>query len=175
MTATPGPARPRLEPELVPRRDVLGLLSLWSMVSALAFATVGMLRLPRAAVLPTPSKKFRVVMPDTLPAGEAFVPAGRSVALFRDGEGVHAISTVCTHLGCIVKPTASGFECPCHGSRFTKDGAAPSAGPAPDAISPSGMPTVKVSPAGTVIEVMRPAAGLGTSRSTLSVETSTTI
>ena len=130
MTATPGPARPRLEPELVPRRDVLGLLSLWSMVSALAFATVGMLRLPRAAVLPTPSKKFRVVMPDTLPAGEAFVPAGRSVALFRDGEGVHAISTVCTHLGCIVKPTASGFECPCHGSRFTKDGAV-TGGPAP--------------------------------------------
>ena len=54
--------------------------------------------------------------------------------------------------------------------------AAPSeAGPAPDSISPSGMPTVNVSPAGTEMETIRPAAGLGTSRSTLSVETSTTI
>ena len=77
----------------------------------------------KAAVLPSPSKKFRVVIPERLPVGEAFVPPGRSVALFRDDDGVYAISTVCTHLGCIVKPTADGFECPCHGSRFAKDGA----------------------------------------------------
>ena len=38
-------------------------------------------------------------LPDTLPEGEAFVPPGRNVAVFRDGEGVFAISTVCTHLG----------------------------------------------------------------------------
>ncbi|MGE3844772.1 MAG: ubiquinol-cytochrome c reductase iron-sulfur subunit [Vicinamibacterales bacterium] len=130
MTLTPGPATSRLDPEAVPRRDVLGMLSLWSMASAFLFATVGMLRLPKAAVLPTPSKKFRVAIPDTLPVGEAFVPAGRSVAVFRDGDGVHAISTVCTHLGCIVKATAAGFECPCHGSRFGKDGAV-TGGPAP--------------------------------------------
>ena len=37
------------------------------------------------------------------------MPPGRSVALFRDAEGVYAISTVCTHLGCIVKPTAGGL------------------------------------------------------------------
>jgi cytochrome b6-f complex iron-sulfur subunit len=133
MTVTPGPASSRLDPEAVPRRDVLGLLSLWSMASALLFATIGMLRLPRAAVLPTPAKTFRVVLPETLPPGEAFVPPGRSVAVFRDGDGVHAISIVCTHLGCIVKPTAAGFECPCHGSRFAKDGVV-TAGPAPTAL-----------------------------------------
>lgn len=130
MTLTPAPAPSRLDPESVPRRDVLGLLSLWSMASALVFAAVGMMRLPRAAVLPTPSKRFRVSLPETLPPGEAFVPAGRSVALFRDTEGVHAVSTVCTHLGCIVKPTAAGFECPCHGSRFAKNGDV-TGGPAP--------------------------------------------
>jgi Rieske Fe-S protein len=126
----PGPTQSRLDPEPVPRRDVLGLLSLWSMASALVVATVGALRLPRAAVLPSPSKKFRVTIPETLPPGEAFVPAGRSVAIFRDGEGVHAISIVCTHLGCIVKATSAGFECPCHGSRFAPDGAV-TGGPAP--------------------------------------------
>lgn len=130
MTLTPGPAPSRLDPESLPRRDVLGLLSLWSMALALVFAAVGMMRLPRAAVLPTPSKRFRVSLPETLPPGEAFVPAGRSVALFRDTEGVHAVSTVCTHLGCIVKPTAAGFECPCHGSRFAKNGDV-TGGPAP--------------------------------------------
>lgn len=130
MTVSPGPTQSRLEPDPVPRRDVLGLLSLWTMASALVVATLGALRLPRAAVLPSPSKKFRVTIPETLPPGEGFVPAGRSVAIFRDADGVHAVSIVCTHLGCIVKPTPAGFECPCHGSRFARDGAV-TGGPAP--------------------------------------------
>lgn len=130
MTLTPGPAPSRLDADPMPRRDVLGLLSLWSMASALVFATVGALRLPRAAVLPSPSKKFRVTIPETLPPGAAFVPPGRSVAIFRDGDGIHAVSIVCTHLGCIVKATTAGFECPCHGSKFAPDGAV-TGGPAP--------------------------------------------
>ena len=134
MTLTPGPARSRLDPEPIPRRDFLGLASLWTAASALLFAFVGAMRLPKAAVLPSPSKKFRVTLPDTLAPGEALVPPGRSVAIFRDGEGVYAISTVCTHLGCIVKPTAAGFECPCHGSRFNSDGSV-AKGPAPRALN----------------------------------------
>jgi nitrite reductase/ring-hydroxylating ferredoxin subunit len=134
MTLAPGPSGSRLDPEPVPRRDVLGLLSLWSMASTLLFATVGMLRLPKAAVLSSPSREFRAALPGALPPGEAFVPPGRTVALFRDGEGVYAISIVCTHLGCIVKPTAEGFECPCHGSRFAPDGRV-TRGPAPRALS----------------------------------------
>jgi Rieske Fe-S protein len=43
---------------------------------------------------------------------------------------VYAISTICTHLGCIVKPGPDGFECPCHGSRFGPDGTVVK-GPAP--------------------------------------------
>ena len=120
----------RLEPEPVPRRDVLGLSALWATASALLFSAFGMARLPKAAVLASPSKKFRVTLPQTLAAGQAFVPPGRHVALFHDGEGAHAISLVCTHLGCIVKPTAEGFDCPCHGSRFHPDGAVRK-GPAP--------------------------------------------
>jgi len=134
MTTTSGPMASRLDPEPVHRRDVLGLLSLWSMASALCFALIGILRLPRAAVLPSPSKKFRARVPETLQPGEPFVPAGRSVALFRDAEGFYAISIVCTHLGCIVKPTTTGFECPCHGSRFAPDGSVVR-GPAPRELS----------------------------------------
>jgi cytochrome b6-f complex iron-sulfur subunit len=130
MTVKPGVAVSRLDPEPMPRRDLLGRLSLWSMASALLFATIGMLRLPKAAVLASPSKKVRVRLPDTLADGEPFVPSGRSMAVFRDSEGVYAISTVCTHLGCIVKASPSGFACPCHGSEFEPDGAV-RRGPAP--------------------------------------------
>ncbi|HVS13146.1 MAG TPA: Rieske 2Fe-2S domain-containing protein [Thermoanaerobaculia bacterium] len=126
-------SRSRLDPEPVPRRDVLGLTALWSTAGALGFALLGMLRLPKAAVLPSPSKRFPIALPDSLAPGEALVHAAHPVALFRDGDGVHAISTVCTHLGCIVRPIADGFECPCHGSRFAPDGSVVK-GPAPTAL-----------------------------------------
>lgn len=147
MTLTPGESRSRLDPEPVPRRDMLGLASLWAAASAMLFAVLGMLRLPKAAVLASPSKKFKTALPETLAEGQAFVPPGRSVALFRDAEGVHAISTVCTHLGCIVKPNAEGFECPCHGSRFAGDGAV-TKGPAPQAL-----PWLEVSASGPNVYV----------------------
>ncbi|MBM3774224.1 MAG: Rieske (2Fe-2S) protein [Acidobacteria bacterium] len=130
MTATPGAQRSRLDPEPVPRRDLLGLASLWSTAGALLFGLLGMLRLPKAAVLASPSKKFRVTLPEALASGEAFVPPGRPVSVFRDAEGVYAISSICTHLGCIVKPAQGGFTCPCHGSEFSADGSV-TKGPAP--------------------------------------------
>jgi cytochrome b6-f complex iron-sulfur subunit len=147
MTIKPTSPRSRLDPEPVPRRDWLGLSSLWAMGGALLFGLAGMLRLPKAAVLASPSKKFRVALPDNLPAGEAFVPPGRSVALFKDGEGVYAVSTICTHLGCVVKPNPEGFECPCHGSRFTASGEV-TKGPAPRPL-----PWLKVTVAGGAVTV----------------------
>ncbi len=47
------------------------------------------------------------------------------VAVYRDGRGgVHELSAVCPHLGCIVHWNAaeSTWDCPCHGSRFHADG-----------------------------------------------------
>ncbi|MGQ0734057.1 MAG: ubiquinol-cytochrome c reductase iron-sulfur subunit [Acidobacteriota bacterium] len=147
MTVKPGALVSRLDPEPIPRRDVLGLLSLWSMASALLFATIGMLRLPKAAVLASPSKKVRLTLPDTLGAGEPYVPPGRSLAVFRDAEGVYAISTICTHLGCIVHASVQGFDCPCHGSGFLPDGSVRK-GPAPRPLD-----WLKVTPAGASVVV----------------------
>ncbi len=134
MTVKVGEPRSRLAPETLPRRDWLGLAALWSTGSALLFALIGSMRLPKSAVVAAPSKTFTIALPESLPAGEAFVPPGRAVALFRDAEGIHAISTICTHLGCVVKPNAEGFECPCHGSKFKHDGTV-SKGPAPKALA----------------------------------------
>jgi Rieske Fe-S protein len=139
MTIKAGEERSRLDPEPIPRRDFLGLSALAAAAGSMLFAVVGMLRLPKAAVLASPSKKFTVTLPESLAVGESFVPPGRPVALFRDSDGVYAISTICTHLGCVVKASSEGFECPCHGSRFGPDGSV-TKGPAPRAL-----PWLKVS------------------------------
>ncbi len=47
------------------------------------------------------------------------------IAVYRDEHGAyHAHSAVCTHLGCIVSwnSTEQTWDCPCHGSRFDKQG-----------------------------------------------------
>ncbi len=134
MTTQATSKRSRLDPEPMSRRDFLGKGSLWATAAALGVATLGMLRLPKAAVLSSPSKKFKVTLPDSLPPGQPFIPPGRSVALYRDAEGVYAVSLICTHLGCIVKQHSDGFECPCHGSQFKADGAVVK-GPAPRALA----------------------------------------
>ncbi len=139
MTTDPKqPIRSRLEPELMPRRDFLGLAAWWSAAAALLFGFLGAMRLPKAAVLPSPSKRFRVRLPASLVSGQAFIPAGRSVAIVKEAAGIYAVSTVCTHLGCIVKATETGFDCPCHGSKFHKDGSV-LRGPAP-----KGLPWLEV-------------------------------
>lgn len=42
--------------------------------------------------------------------------------LVRLGDEFKAIYQVCTHLGCLVRQTDEGYACPCHGSKFAKDG-----------------------------------------------------
>lgn len=129
----PGAPRSRLDPAPVARRDLLGLAATWSAVTALVAALLGVLRLPKAAVLPSPSKKFRVRLPEGLGPDEAFVPPGRTVAIRRGPQGAFAVSMICTHLGCVVRQDAGGFECPCHGSQFAADGTV-TRGPAPRAL-----------------------------------------
>jgi len=51
MTGTPGSTGSRLDPEPVPRRDFLGSASVGTALAAFCFAALGMLRLPKAAVL----------------------------------------------------------------------------------------------------------------------------
>ena len=63
-----------------------------------------------------------------LAAGEAAIADvdGAAVAAYRDESGaLHAVSARCTHLGCLVAWNAAEktWDCPCHGSRFTCDGA----------------------------------------------------
>lgn len=56
------------------------------------------------------------------PVGSRTVRSDIPAVIFnRDGEIV-ARSLVCTHLGCTVAESATGFDCPCHGSRYDENG-----------------------------------------------------
>ena len=47
------------------------------------------------------------------------------VAIYRDDDGaLHERSAICPHLGCVVdwNPGEKTWDCPCHGSRYHKDG-----------------------------------------------------
>lgn len=64
---------------------------------------------------------------EELEPGEAAILSidGHKMAAFRDEQGsVHAVSAVCTHMGCLVgwNETDRTWDCPCHGSRFELDG-----------------------------------------------------
>jgi cytochrome b6-f complex iron-sulfur subunit len=104
--------------EEVSRRTILrvslglaGLLGLGAVVKFLGYQP--------APVNPT---RFTLKAPQDYPAGSAIVLPEEKAWLFRDDEGLYAISAVCTHLGCVVNYTSNQFECPCHGSQFNAAG-----------------------------------------------------
>lgn len=64
---------------------------------------------------------LRAALTDVPPNG-ALVFREERLALLRDAGGVYALSLVCTHLGCTVTVAAQELACPCHGSRFDRQG-----------------------------------------------------
>ncbi|MDA0321637.1 MAG: Rieske 2Fe-2S domain-containing protein [Verrucomicrobia bacterium] len=124
----------RLDPEPIARRDFLGLAGLWAAFLAIGGSVVGMLRLPKPRVTPEASSVVRIGKAEDFPPGTSRVMLEHRIRVFSSSEGIAAVSLICTHLGCIVKETADGFSCPCHGSKFALDGKVIK-GPAPRALN----------------------------------------
>ncbi len=150
---------PRFEPPAT-RRDFLGLASIWAAVIAFAAALVGAMRLPMPAVFPESKSKVKVGPPDTFAADSATYLAHLNVWVFRDQQGLYAVSSICTHLGCIAgRDGQTGkFTCPCHGSVFTSEGKV-TAGPAPSALNWLEM---SVAPDGQIVIDQQRTVPLGT-------------
>lgn len=114
----------------ISRRNFLGRASLWAIALSSLGALAGVFRMTKADVHYEESKRFKIGRPEDFPAGTVKKLDDKKVFVFSDNDGLYAISSVCTHLGCIVYPAEEGFQCPCHGSRFNKSGKV-IAGPAP--------------------------------------------
>lgn len=113
------------------RRDFLGLAAMGSAVAALGVAAVGAARLPMPSVFPEANTRVKLG-PSSPFLGIPVTPVPEHrLWIMSDKDGLFAMSAVCTHLGCIVQSQGEqGYFCPCHGSRFDRDGM-PTAGPAP--------------------------------------------
>jgi cytochrome b6-f complex iron-sulfur subunit len=86
-------------------------------------------------VLFEPPTRFALGPPDGVGVGEVITQEAFQAYVIRRADGFRALSSVCTHLGCITRyqPGEEVIACPCHGSRFDLDGEV-LAGPAPRAL-----------------------------------------
>jgi menaquinol-cytochrome c reductase iron-sulfur subunit len=128
------------------RRNFLLKLGIGSGIAALGAQTVASMRSLVPNVSYDAPTTVKLGMPNDFPDGLKFLPDER-LFVFRQGNTFHAVSAVCTHLGCTVRAealpqpeikTVEGqslnlthrFLCPCHGSKYAGDGTNVS-GPAP--------------------------------------------
>src|ERR1700694_6297803 len=75
-------------------------------------------------VLYEPSPVVNAGKPDRYPPDSVTLDPETAIYVVRDPEGYFALSATCTHLGCLTafKPELGIIACPCHGSKFKRDG-----------------------------------------------------
>jgi len=114
------------------RRDFLNEITLGALAVAGLGSTAVTYQYMSPNVLFEPPTRFRAGNPDLYPVNSVSFLQEQQVYIVRTLAGFYAVSAVCTHLGCVTqwKPEDGLIECPCHGSKFQRDGAKV-AGPAP--------------------------------------------
>src|SRR5579883_259619 len=117
----------------MPRRSLLAWFSSVGLFGSAALAVISNLVFFKPRVTYSPSARFSIGKPDDFPSGTRIARDVDRVCIVRDGNRMAAISTTCTHLGCIVSISDTGFACPCHGSHYDQDGTV-TGGPAPKAL-----------------------------------------
>lgn len=115
---------------VVSRRDFLGTASLGMVVLSALSLFAGIFRMSKANVRYEEATKFKIGTAENFPVGTVKKLDDKGVFIFSTDDGLHAISSVCTHLGCIVAVSETGFLCPCHGSKYDENGKV-IGGPAP--------------------------------------------
>lgn len=114
----------------VSRRRMLGWITGVGLVGSGGLAVLSNLVFIRPRATYGAPQRFSIGKPDAYPPGTRITLDARRICVVREGDKVAAVSTTCTHLGCIVGLSDTGFACPCHGSRFDSDGTV-TGGPAP--------------------------------------------
>jgi cytochrome b6-f complex iron-sulfur subunit len=113
----------------ISRRDFLKL----TLDSLLAFGGLlglgGLFRFLSYKNEPAQPTEFDLGLAENYRPGSSTTIPEIPAVLIHANSGFTALSLVCTHLGCTVEVQVDGFACPCHGSRFSKNGI-PVKGPA---------------------------------------------
>lgn len=106
----------------ITRRDFLKI----STNSLLALAGVlgvgGLIRYLSYQFDSPPRNEFDIGPETDYPLYSRTVLAHIPAVVIHEDDGFQVMSLTCTHLGCSVEARNFGFECPCHGSRYAKDG-----------------------------------------------------
>jgi cytochrome b6-f complex iron-sulfur subunit len=119
-----GEAAKDQSPNGVTRRDFLNEVTL----GALGIAGLGSVAVTYQFFSPNvlfePPSTFRAGNPDLYPVNSVTFLQNQLVYIVRVSDGFYAVSAVCTHLGCITewKSDIEEIACPCHGSKFKRDG-----------------------------------------------------
>jgi Rieske Fe-S protein len=110
-------------PSSLSRRDFLSMATQVALWLSSALGLIGLWRfLAYQPPSPVPHE-FDLGPQDNYPPGSITpIPQANAVVIHSD-QDYRAISLVCPHLGCIVEARDDGYTCPCHGSRFDKNGA----------------------------------------------------
>jgi cytochrome b6-f complex iron-sulfur subunit len=116
----------------ISRRRLLSWIGWGSSAAFLIGSAAAMVKFFYPKVLYEPDLQFPVGFPEDFPLGKMTFFSDRNVFIVKEAEGFHAISAVCTHLGCLITwdDKLEIFPCRCHGTRFDRDGNN-FAGPAP--------------------------------------------
>jgi cytochrome b6-f complex iron-sulfur subunit len=124
-----------LNAKLISRRAFLIKLGWAGITTVLAGSVLASIRFFFPRVLFEPPAQFEIGDPDNFTPGKVDTSHkdDHRVSIVRHGDGsFYVVSLRCTHLGCTAnwKPSEEIFHCPCHGSKFNKEGMN-FAGPAP--------------------------------------------
>jgi cytochrome b6-f complex iron-sulfur subunit len=114
------------------RRAFFTKLGLGSLGIAAAGTVVFSYEFLSPNVLYEPSAIVNVGMPDSFAVNSVTMDVNSGIYLVRAEEGFFALSSVCTHLGCMTvwNQELGIIRCPCHGSEFARTGVVIE-GPAP--------------------------------------------
>lgn len=118
--------------EILTRRKALGTITGATFAIAGLGTTITAVSYLRPNVLYEPPTRFKVGRPEDIPLGTLIVMPDQRLYVVHSAEGFVALSSVCTHLGCMTRyeKAQQSVFCPCHGSRFDQAGAVKE-GPAP--------------------------------------------
>jgi len=104
------------------RRDFLKLTTTALLAASGLLGLGGLLRFLDYQTEPPRKTDFDLGPASNFPMDSRTLLPDVPAVLIHNAAGFSALSLVCTHLGCTVEQNADGFACPCHGSRYDKNG-----------------------------------------------------